>query len=286
MDKLLKINLNKIKSKTSIMKLIKLLSIIVFFILATSCEKNTIKPPEKYEITPTVFGLDETYSIEVYLPNGLTMNDVSNNNEMKKMQVLYVLDAEKYAKSVARTVNELQIPVITVGIGYASEDRRNRDYTPTKWQFDDAGGANKFLKFLETDVFSFMETNFYVSEEKNKRYIFGWSLGGLAVTYASLSNTDLFYGHIAVSPSLMWDNQYIFALEEENRLLNKSDTAFIGLYAGSHEFAGMIVAIDAYHERLQLYYSNLTTDYKIFDKRAHNSVVEDAIHHALKVCFF
>lgn len=258
---------------------------IIFLWLISACDDNPVMYSEKQELPSRVHELEETYLLNIFLPKGVSFPNIASGESEKGLQVLYVLDADKHAEKTALTVHKLELPLITVGVGYSDDNRRERDYTPTNWQFDDAGGADVFFEFMEKDVFPFMETEYHVGKDSADRFILGWSLGGLAAIYVSLSNPDLFSGYITVSPSLMWDSQYIFSLEQEKRLGNNTRKGFIGLYAGSHEFPGTVAAVDAYYERLQSYYPNIITDFAVFNNRAHTSVFKDAVYHGLKACF-
>jgi predicted alpha/beta superfamily hydrolase len=73
----------------------------------------------------------QNYTIYTYLPpNYQTSND--------SLPVLYMLDADSEFMTVAKFAEKQimakkMVPVIIVGIGYKgnTEDKRNRDYTPT-----------------------------------------------------------------------------------------------------------------------------------------------------------
>lgn len=82
---------------------------------------------------------------------------------------------------------------------------RDRDMTPTKTARAGSGGADKFLRFIETEVFSLVEKNY---RTQPYRIIAGHSLAGLAVVNAMLSKPAMFNAYIAASPVLHWDNEY------------------------------------------------------------------------------
>jgi tetratricopeptide (TPR) repeat protein len=109
--------------------------------------------------------------------------------------------------------------MIVVGI---TNTDRTRDLTPTNAtmtrqdgtpiQFPTSGGADKFLKFIETELIPYIE-NRYRTEPY--RLLAGHSFGGLFAVHAMLARPDLFNAYIAVSPSLQWDNQLLVKRAEE-----------------------------------------------------------------------
>jgi tetratricopeptide (TPR) repeat protein len=105
---------------------------------------------------------------------------------------------------------------------------RTRDLTPTNAsmnnetgaaQFRTSGGADKFLKFIETELAPNIEKTYRVHPY---RVFAGHSLGGLFAIHAMVARPDFFNAIIAVSPSLQWDNQVTVKRAEEF-LKNKKD---------------------------------------------------------------
>jgi predicted alpha/beta superfamily hydrolase len=134
----------------------------------------------------------------------------------QKYPVLYVLDGEffflqacsavQYLSELGYIRNQLIPPMIVVGLVNVD---RNRDYTPTYapkqpggLEFPTSGQAEKFLEFLRSEVFPYVETNY---RTEPYRILAGWSLGGLLTVYSYLEHADLFSAYLAMSPSLWWD---------------------------------------------------------------------------------
>jgi len=109
-----------------------------------------------------------------------------------------------------------QIPeLIIVGV---DTENRFRDLTPNastkqsngdeaktpeqKLMMQESGGGEKFLKFLEEEIFSYVEKNYRTNPY---RIYVGHSLGGLTATYTFLKRPDLFSAAISIDPSLWWD---------------------------------------------------------------------------------
>lgn len=137
--------------------------------------------------------------------------------------VLYLTDAETQLAHTVTTVDFLarngRIPPLIV-VGIMNTDR-TRDLTPTRADmmmrgnaapFPTSGGADKFLAFIETEVIPHVEKHFRVAPF---RIFAGHSFGGLFAAHAMLSRPDLFHGIIAVSPTLMWDNELLVGRAQE-----------------------------------------------------------------------
>jgi len=100
--------------------------------------------------------------------------------------------------------------VIIVGIPNTD---RNRDLTPSRVpvrtlggrtsQLPTSGGADNFLKFLETELAPYVEASY---RTEPFRILCGHSFGGLFATHALFARPELFNATIAVSPTLTWDD--------------------------------------------------------------------------------
>ena len=156
--------------------------------------------------------------------------------------VLVVTDANGLFGLTVDTVRLMQIPalvpsMLVVGIGYPNAatlldtvDVRARDLTPTTSpRFAQSGGADSFLGLLRSELWP-QHAEEHPAACKNSIY-FGHSLGGLFGAYVMLTQTDMFDRYILSSPSLWWDNEYVFELERSQALTGQSlDTsAVIGI---------------------------------------------------------
>ena len=105
--------------------------------------------------------------------------------------------------------------MIVVGI---TNTDRTRDLTPTKAtgpnaaQFPTAGGADNFLKFIETEVIPEIEKRYRVQPY---RVLAGHSFGGLFAVHALITRPELFNSYVAVSPSLQWSDDATLKRAEE-----------------------------------------------------------------------
>jgi tetratricopeptide (TPR) repeat protein len=105
--------------------------------------------------------------------------------------------------------------MIVVGI---TNTDRTRDLTPTKAvgpdaaQFSTAGGADNFLKFIETELIPEIEKRYRVQPY---RVLAGHSLGGLFAIHTLVTRPELFNSYVAVSPSLQWSDEATLKRAEE-----------------------------------------------------------------------
>ena len=137
--------------------------------------------------------------------------------------VLYMTDGDAHIAHTGSTVeflarNGRMSEMIVVGIPNTD---RARDLSPVKssaktpdgkMQFPTTGGANNFLKFIETELLPYVEKNYRV---KPYRILAGHSLGGLFAIHAMLTRPGVFNSYVAVSPALQWEKQEILQRAEE-----------------------------------------------------------------------
>ncbi len=146
------------------------------------------------------------------------------NGAIQSYPVMYVLDGKSAFFPITGVVSFMsekehvnyQIPeLIIVGV---DTENRFRDLTPNastkqsngdeaktpeqKLMMQESGGGEKFLKFLEEEIFSYVEKNYRTNPY---RIYVGHSLGGLTATYTFLKRPDLFSAAISIDPSLWWD---------------------------------------------------------------------------------
>jgi len=128
--------------------------------------------------------------------------------------VLYMTDGDAHMGHTASTIEFLtqngRIPDLIV-VGITNTDR-TRDLTPVRssnknaageLQFPTSGGADNFLKFIETELIPEIEKEYRVQPY---RILAGHSLGGLFAIHTMISKPGVFNSYIAVSPSLQWEN--------------------------------------------------------------------------------
>jgi predicted alpha/beta superfamily hydrolase len=180
-----------------------LLGTLLFLVLISSTAfAQYAGGPTKLTIKSSVLGEDRV--ILVRTPPGYATNNI-------KYPVLYMTDGDAHIGHTSSTIDFLvrngrMSDLIVVAIPNTD---RTRDLTPDKGtgpnaaQFPTAGGADKFLKFIETELIPQIEKDYRVQPY---RILAGHSFGGLFAVHALITRPELFNSYIAVSPSLQWSD--------------------------------------------------------------------------------
>lgn len=179
--------------------------------------------------------LNEVREVIIHLP--------INYDNQKQYPVMYVLDGSSQDKHIA---NKFQIlssagyapETIVVGIPNVSGKGRQRDYTPPYMKMDidekdsPLGEGDKFLSFMEKELFPFIEENYSVSKNRS---LAGNSRGGLLVMYSLLYKPNLFKGRFCFSPSF-WREDNLFINRVSDFLAkNENLSSFLYLSMGEDE---------------------------------------------------
>lgn len=176
----------------------------------------TIPGTEVRKITSTVVSGQE-YELHLSLP-------ANYSTSQKKYPVVYLMDSQWDFPLLRSLYGEQYydgfIPeLIVVGVTWGgirpnADSLRARDYTPTNESGSpQSGGADKFLSFMETELFPFIETNY--KADKNDRALMGCSLGGLFTMYALFTKPSLFQRYIAASPAFGWGREILYDYEKK-----------------------------------------------------------------------
>jgi uncharacterized protein len=142
----------------------------------------------------------------------------------QRYSVLYLTDGAAHLSHTASTIEFLsrngRMPEMIV-VAITNTDR-TRDLTPTNasmWRPDGtetkmptSGGADKFLKFIETELIPKIEKDY---RTQPYRVFAGHSFGGLFAIHAFLTRPEVFNAYIAVSPTMQWDNHLLSRKAEE-----------------------------------------------------------------------
>lgn len=134
----------------------------------------------------------------------------------ERYPVLYMTDGDAHLTHTRGTVdflarNGLAPQLIIVGV--VNTDR-TRDLTPTRAaitegdgtarEFPTSGGASTFLDFFERELFPYVDAHY---RSLPLRLFAGHSFGGLFALNAVFTRPEMFPAVIAVSPSLLWDDE-------------------------------------------------------------------------------
>ena len=133
----------------------------------------------------------------------------------RKYPVVYVLDGETNHLLTVAVTNFFwqngQMPSVIV-VSVTNTDR-TRDFTPTAVaDRQGSGGGPKFMEFLKRELIPFVEKNYRTLDY---RILIGHSLCGMYAVYSLASEPDLFPALIAISPYVMYDDDYVLRLAEE-----------------------------------------------------------------------
>lgn len=186
---------------------------------------------------------------------------------------------------------------ILVGISYSLGDKggtsRTRDYTPTFAPNETSyhslearqvsGQADKYLQFIEKDVFPFLIKHYRV--DMQRKIFVGHSFGGLLGAFTLLSKPQLFDHYIIGSPSLWYDNKVMFELEKQYAREHKAMAANVHMYIGGEEDGNvhtMVKDLRAYEQQLRSRnYKGLTLSVDVIDGASHHSAFSHLLTLAL-----
>ncbi|MEE4312101.1 MAG: alpha/beta hydrolase-fold protein [candidate division KSB1 bacterium] len=125
-----------------------------------------------------------------------------------KYPVLYLLDGRAHFRHASSTVQFLsrngRMPQMIV-VAIVNVDR-TRDFTPTNVaNRPQSGGSEKFIAFMQDELFPYIESNYRTLPY---RLLEGHSLGGMFSIHVLFEHPDMFQAHFAMSPYIMWDDNY------------------------------------------------------------------------------
>ncbi len=166
--------------------------------------------------------LNQNRELIIYIPESAK----NPKRKRKKYPVVYLLDGgynfvpfvgmlKRYSE-----MNDTKIlpEMIVVGIENIDFKSRMMDFSPTSdGNPEQFGGGNKFLEFIEKELFPYIEQNY--SDSQN-RTIVGHSFGGLAVMNALTTHPGMFKNYLLIDGSLYFDNE-LFLTEPKYKMEGK-----------------------------------------------------------------
>lgn len=214
-------------------RLIFLLTLLPLYSLAQFAKPVPVENGVRIDFQSQIFG--EKRTIWVRVPASYHDEGVNQS-----YPVMYVLDGKSAFFPVTGVVSFMsekehvnyQIPeMIVVGV---DTEKRFRDLTPNhstkqpngeeaqtpeqKLMMEESGGGEKFLKFMQEEVFAYVERNYRTLPY---RLYVGHSLGGLTVSHTFLNHPGLFNAVMAIDPSLWWDGaRYVKEAPEQLQKMN------------------------------------------------------------------
>ena len=171
--------------------------------------------------------LNETRNISIYLPANYEYSDV-------KYPVLYLLDGSAHLQHASGAADYLAIrgiipDIIIVAIHNID---RTRDFSPVHIESaPTTGGAEKFLGFLSRELVPELDKSYRTA---GFNILLGHSFGGTFIGYVLLAEPDLFDAYLAVSPALMYADNYVVK-EASEKLKPFRDTKYFYMTVGNEK---------------------------------------------------
>lgn len=220
--------------------------------------------------------LDEDRNILIYLPNNYDLTD-------EKYPVIYVLDGSGnfiFSSSVVNFLSRIgHIPrSIVVGI---PNTNRGRDFTPTSVkEIKASGGANKFLKFMQSELQPYIDNNFRTQSYKT---LFGHSLCGMFAIYTLFEEPNLFNSYISVSPYLQFDNQVV--IEGIGLKLTKNSDYNECIYIAVGNEPDYVESIEKLENLLKQNPNKLDLEIDVREEEDHNSILLKSFYNGLEYIY-
>jgi hypothetical protein len=249
----------KVSNKLKIIIVISIIFIISIFILSKRYLEDYTSDFIDHNIYSTALG--EERKIFIRLPKGYDKN--------KSYPLIIKSDGNfnlsRWDESMADLShkNKIEDSIIVAIPNLFWVDSRNRDLVPpyarkdvkieARPKLDNSpsifGKADLFLKFIETEVLPYIETNYSINDN---RVLSGFSAGGSFVLYTIVTKPKLFSGYFAFSPAAWYDKSVV--VSEFKKGLDKisGKPLFLYLSLGGDEndiitgsFKGLLSAIDS-----------------------------------------
>lgn len=228
--------------------------------------------------------LNEERVLNIYLPNGY------DGTADKKYPVIYLLDGSTdedfiHIAGLVQFGSFSWINMIpeTIVIGIANVDRK-RDFTyPSNnkrdnTEFPTTGGSEKFIDFIQNELFQLVEFEYQVTEKKT---IIGQSLGGLLATEILFKKPQLFDNYIIVSPSLWWDDESLLTKNLDPKLAPKSIYVAVGKEGEVMER----VAQELHLKLRKLALANTKLFYQFLEEQDHGDALHLGVYDAFEKMF-
>jgi len=223
--------------------------------------------------------LNEERDIQVYLPD-------SYNVSQTKYPVVYLMDGEGHFTYTAGLLqffarNAIAPEMILIGI---PNTFRNRDFTPVvDSKVAGSGGANNFLRVLKEELIPVVEEKYRTLPY---RMMIGHSLTGMYCFYTLLREPDLFNSFIAVSPWVIYNNNFLVDFINEELPNHSSLKKEIYFTAGSLEQQNLLTTFVKFNEILKAKApGDLTWNYKLMPSENHGSQFLLAVYDGLNKIF-
>lgn len=238
--------------------------------------------------------------IKVALPHAVS-HDLSLMVADRSPAPIYVMDGNEVFGIVTDLARMMQFgghvpPCLVIGIGYPEEDlasfskRRRIDLTPTDWAspwYDDhppSGGAPETLSFLTEMLMPEISSRYEIDLDNG--VMAGLSYGGLFSLYARAMMPDRFPHHIALSPSLFWDDDVVLKALEQSFTTGPARSGRVFVAAGAREVTispptepdmarniAMVQNVCTVGNLIAENSERVTGEIRVFDDESHHSII-------------
>ena len=177
-------------------------TILIFLIYGTVSAQIQEDNPRAMDAVINSEILNEERDLIIYLPDDYYSSE-------SQYPVLYLLDGRTHFHHATGAVNFLsvydKIPHMIV-VSIINVDR-NRDFSPVHDEsIPTSGGAEKFLGFVSEELIPKLDKDYRTS---GFNVLMGHSFGGTFAVYSLLTKPDVFDAYIAVSPYLLYADNYL-----------------------------------------------------------------------------
>jgi len=230
-----------------------------------------------------------------------------DSSDDRKYAIVYVLDGALptflYANLAAGALHLDGVihPVILVGVDSPwgtianSDMKRLHMLTPTRSEVDEqeysetyggepnSGGAAEFRSHIKNDIIPWVEGRYPAS---GQRALVGVSLGGLFVADTLFKDPDLFSYYLIGSPSLWWDDNVIFNIEESYSSDHNDLSARVFLSVGKEEPDAQVSNARRLFETLKSRnLEGLELKFQVFEGETHIAVQATTMTNGLRYLF-
>ena len=238
---------------------------------------------QRFRLKSEILGEDRPYL--VYLPR-----DYSESGQ--PVAVMYLMDGDGHFHHTSGVVDFLirqgRIPRMMI-VAIPNTDDRTRDLTPTilvddeaAKRFPTAGGANKTLDFIKTELIPKIEEDYHVN---SYRLLVGHSFGGIFAVNALLTDPSIFDSYISISPSMWWDQQNLVERADKFLESNPELDQFFYMTMGDEGGAmlGGAMKLAALFEEKSP--DKFAWDFKVMKEETHGSIPHRSTYYGLEAIF-
>ncbi|WP_271784513.1 alpha/beta hydrolase-fold protein [Aquimarina algiphila] len=226
------------------------------------------------------------YTLHINLPENYI------NDPTKTYPVFYALDGYRIFGVTTHIYKGIwddgfAPEIIIVGITNSGSKtsptlHRTRDLTPTAIErISTSGGASTFLKVLSDEIIPLIDRNY--RSDKTNRTLAGTSFAGLFTHYTLFTQPSLFTNYIINNPTLWWDDDYPYQLEEAFYQKNKSLHANV-IFLNS-EYNDMPKAIKMFDQIKRHNYNHLTLDFRMIENMGHLGGEAEAMNQGMRFAY-